>query len=170
MTQTQYAARLEKKLIEEFKTNFYNKVGYQPIVLTKIKDKENDGYIKLMTLDHLKELFQPFLPFKYGKKLHLETKNRYREVVELRIIYSFIARRMNYPFKSIGISLNRDHTTIIHSCETFADLSETNDAFREKYLMILNYIKKETTSEDYELPDMEYLSDVQYNAQPALLS
>jgi len=170
MNPTQYAAKLEKKLIEEFKANFYNKIGYQPIVLTKIEDKENDGYIKLMTLDHLKELFKPFLPYKFGKQLNIECKHRYREIVELRVIYSFIARRMNYPFKTIGISINRDHTTIIHSCETFIDLSETCDAFREKYLMILDYIKKETNIEDYELSNMEYVQNVQYNAQPALLS
>jgi hypothetical protein len=170
MNQTQYAVKLERKLIEEFKSNFYNKIGYQPIVLTKIEDKENDGYIKLMSLEHLKGLFEPFLPYKHGKILTIDCKHRYREIVELRIIYCFIARRMNYPFKSIGISIKRDHTTVIHSCETFADLSETNDAFREKYLMVLDYIKKETTSDNYELPNLEYMSDAQYNAQPALLS
>jgi chromosomal replication initiation ATPase DnaA len=169
MNSTQYAIKLERKLIEEFKSNFLKKIGYQPIVLTKIQDKENDGYIKLMTLDQLKELFEPFLPKKYNKKLELGCRLRKREIVELRFIYSFIARRMNYSFVSIAKSIDRDHTTIIYSCEKFADLSETNDSFREKYLMILNHIKKETTPEDYELPNMEHLQDVQYNAQPALL-
>ncbi len=157
MNTTQYAVKIERKLIQEFKDNFFKKVGYKPIVLTKIADEENDGYIKLISLDLLKELFEPFLPFKQRKQITLERHIRIREMVELRFIYCFIARRMNYSFVSIAKSLNRDHTTIMYSCDKFTDLSETDPSFREKYLMILNHIKQETNREDYELSNMEHM-------------
>lgn len=135
-----YAAHLEKKLIDEFKEKFYEKVGYQPIVLTKLLVDENS--IPLMSLEQLGEYFEPFLPNLFGKQLSLSSKVRKREIVELRMIFCHLARNMKYTCTSIGQFIGpRDHTTVLHNINTFKNLIETSEPFREKYEKILTHIK-----------------------------
>lgn len=165
MTESQsYAANLEKKLIEEFKQKFQEKLGYTPIVLTKIKTGES--YIPVMTLDELIECFDPFLPINFGKKLTLMSKCRKRELVELRMMFCYIARSMKYNLGVIGNKLGgRDHTTVIHGVNTFVNLIETSDPFREKFQKILNHIK-----ENYEPSALDKSDKAQREPELALFS
>ena len=61
MNQQQYASRLEKKLIDNFKEDFFNKFEYYPVVLTKINliTDESDK-AALITLDELESYFTHF--------------------------------------------------------------------------------------------------------------
>jgi hypothetical protein len=164
MDSKSYALQLEKKLIEQFKQTFYDKLGYEPMVLTKVQI-DTDEYLPILSLDNLQAMFEPFLPMKYDRKLTLQSKHRYRELVELRNIYCYMARVMGYSLIMIGQSLgNRDHTTVIHNVCCFKNLMETNEPFRQKYLAILTYIKQQYESSVVAKPDQ-----VQCEPEPALL-
>lgn len=159
-----YASNLEKKLIDEFKQKFKEKLGYQPVVLTRIVIDE-DFSIPLMSLDQLKECFNPFYVEEYGKRIDIFSKCRKREVVELRMIFCFIARQMKYTCTSIGRYVgNRDHTTVLHNVVTFRNLIETNEVFREKYTQVLNHIKQ-----NHESPIMDEPDEVQLESESVVL-
>lgn len=158
-----YASNLEKKLIDEFKQKFKEKLGYQPLVLTRVVI-DNDFSIPLMSLDQLKQCFDPFFVEEYGQRIDLFSKSRKREVVELRMIFCFIARQMKYTCTTVGRFIgNRDHTTVLHNVATFRNLIETNEVFREKYTQILNHIKQ-----NYESPIMDQPDEIQSESQPAV--
>jgi hypothetical protein len=167
MEHEQYAARLEKKLIEEFKTVFQQKLGYSPTVFTRTERTASE--IPYMTLEELGKLFTKFLPSKYGEVVPLQTTWRMREIVELRSIFCFLAKNMKYSLKNIGRYLGRDHTTVMHGLKIFRDLFDTDEIFRQKYLTIQKYIIQETKSVDYESFLMDDMLEVQPSTEPALL-
>ena len=159
-----YTAKLEKKLITEFKDLFYEKLGYYPIVLST-HQIQGDTTIPIMSLESLKKMFDPFLPLRFHGPIPLESKLRERDIVELRSIFCHLARTMRYNLTSIGHFLgNRDHTTIIHNVNAFSDLVETNEAFRLKYFTILKYIRQQ-----HESPTMDNVNQVQHEPQSDLL-
>jgi hypothetical protein len=162
-----YAAQLEAKMINEFKRKFLEKVGYVPIVLTQVQVGEKE-YLPVLALDELERCFKPFLPEKFGKKLTLSCRNRYREIVELRNIFCSLARQMRYTCTTIGEHLGgRDHTTVLHNLQTFNDLIHTSDTFRAKYLEIITYIKEKHCV--YEPPALEQPDKTWSEPQPAVL-
>ena len=170
-TEREYQIHLEKRLIQQFKQNFFEKVGYYPVVLTetKMEGGSSDDYLPLMGLEVLKSYFDPYLPEKYGKIVPLNSKRRYREVVELRCIFAFLAKNMKYTFKSIGFFLGgRDHTTAIHAINTFNDLIETDPMFRHKYLVILEDIKSTHKPYKDEPSIVDNNIEVQCNTEPDL--
>lgn len=137
-----YASHLQDRLIEDFKTKFHEKVGYVPIIITKVYiDDENE--LPLMTLQKLADCFDPFMPELYGSRLSLTSSSRKRELVELRNIFCAVARMMRFTLKSIGSFLGgRDHTTVLHNVTVFNNLIQTSESFRTKYITILTYIKE----------------------------
>lgn len=137
-----YAANLQDKLIEDFKTKFQEKIGYVPIIITKVYIDE-DNELPLMTLQKLADYFEPFMPEQYGSKLKLTSSCRKRELVELRNIFCAIARMMRFTYKSIGTYLGgRDHSTVLHNVTVFNNLLQTSETFRTKYMTILTHIKE----------------------------
>ena len=167
MESIQYAAKLERKLVEEFKAQFQQKLGYVPIVFTKNDMEAAD--IPFMSLEELNRQFTKFLPEKFGEPLPLQTKMRIREIVELRAIFCYLAKNMKYSLKTIGIFLGgRDHTTVIHGLNIFRDLTETNDAFRQKFLMIHKHIRQQTNPLCNESSALEPMPAVQRNTQPGV--
>ena len=131
--------KTERKLVEDFIDEFYEKVGYRPVVITKVSA---DSEIQTMSLTELKACFTPFLPTLYGKKLSLEHKSRTNELVELRHMYFHLARNMGYKLTAIAHSLGKlDHTTVMHGLRTFANLMDVDERYRVKFHTILNYIK-----------------------------
>lgn len=172
MEELNYEEKLERKLIKNFKTTFYNKMGYEPVVISRLH-KEIDPSkstlkdIKAVSLDVLKEWFKDLLPIRNGERLKLDTKRRYNEVVQLRMIFCYVARAMGYSVTSIGKILKRDHTTIIHNSKALNDLLETNLAYREKCQQVLEYLKEK--SKDYDSKLLECSNQTQDNDEPALL-
>ena len=150
MNPAEYKKKVEHDLIKEFLTKFHDKVGYYPTVITNHRITD-DGIITL-TLPELEKYFEPHLPTFYKKKIRLDSKYRYRPIVELRCIFFFIARSMRYNLKQLGEYVGgRDHTTVIHGVNTFRNLYETDPLFRNKYYLIINQIKK-----DYEPSTLEH--------------
>ena len=145
------------------KEDFFEKFEYYPVVLTKINlITEESDRTPLIPLEQLEAYFTPFLPVKYNKVVQLTQKIRIREITELRSIFCFLARNMRYSLKTIGEYLNgRDHTTVIHSINTFKDLIETCPIFREKYHSVLDNIKQINNITD-ESPIMECLQKIQH--------
>ena len=129
----------EKNFTKEFIRSFFEKFNYYPTVII---DKNNGGY-NLLSLKQLEECFDPFLPKVYNEVVSLNARHRVRELTELRHIFCFIARSMNFKVKTIGKHLGgRDHTTVLHSVMVFKNLYETDETFREKYRRISNQIKQ----------------------------
>lgn len=150
-----YKKKLESQLIKEFLDKFYEKVGYYPTVITD-NNITDDGVI-VLTLPELEEYFKPYLQSRTGRNIRLGSKDRTRYLVELRCIFFFIGRSMRYGLKQLGRYLgDRDHTTVIHGVTTFKNLYDTDPAFRSKYYIIINQIKK-----DYESSTMDTTDQVE---------
>lgn len=159
-----YATKLERKLVEEFKEKFLSKIGYEPIVITK-PAVSSEGNIPIISMEELEDIFEPYLPVKRGRKLFLKDSARYRELVELRQIFCVLAREMRYTLVGIGTYLGkRDHTTIIHSINSFKNLVELDEQIKKKYLLILHDLK-----ERYNEPSiMERINQTQFKSEPDL--
>lgn len=134
---------LERDLIEKFKATFYKKLGYYPIITTQVID--NEDVITLMSLNDLEQYFVEYFPHKFGKTYTLRSKPRLRELVDLRIVFTQIARTMNYTYYNIGQYLGgRHHTTILNYSVLFKNLMDTSSPFRNLYTKIFNHIKQKT--------------------------
>lgn len=141
----------EKEFTKNFVKRFYKKFNYYPTVIIN-KERASDEY-NLLSLSQLEECFNPFLPNLYKKTLTLSCREKVREIAELRHIFCFLARSMNFKVTTIGLYLGgRDHTTVVHSVMVFKNLYETDEMFREKFKRITNHIK-----EKYEPSIMEHV-------------
>lgn len=139
-----YEQMVINKLVAEFQENFYNKVGFVPIVITANQKKENDNK-KIVSLDNLKEIVNAYRSEKAIKNdWTLESKDRHTDVVMLRQIFCYIAKKIGYYLKSIGAVIgNRDHTTVIHSVNVVTNMLSIKDPFYTMYYeSILNDIIK----------------------------
>ena len=60
-------------------------------------------------------------------------KTRKKTIKDARKIYCYqMKHKLNWSLKEIGATIgNRDHTTIIHNIQTYQDLYETDDNFRD---------------------------------------
>jgi chromosomal replication initiation ATPase DnaA len=153
---TEEQLQKETELVKEFMIHFYKNLNYYPTVITRNNTMHNKDDLKIVKLDKLQTYFETFLPTQYGKKLKLGARNRTRYLVELRFIYFFIARSMGYNVVTIGRSIKMDHTSVLHGLNTFRNLYETSDPFRQKYIAIINYIKL-----NYEPSIVDYLDKVE---------
>jgi chromosomal replication initiator protein len=63
-------------------------------------------------------------------------KTRKREIVQARQITMYLAKIFTKnSLKTIGEHFGgRDHTTVIHSCQTVKDLMDTDNMFRESVM------------------------------------
>lgn len=66
---------------------------------------------------------------------NLLMNNRKRECVDARMIYSYVLRHtLGASLTSIGMSINKDHTTIIHYLKTMESLLEVDREVARKYI------------------------------------
>lgn len=163
MDSKSYAAKLEKKLITEFKSVFFNKLGYYPTVITQMYTSEN-AEIPIMSLEMLEESLEPFMPVYFDKRVSLQSRSRNRPLVELRNIFCLLARQMGYNLTVIGKFLEKDHTTVIHAITACKNLLETCEPFQHKYTSILKTLKS-----NYESSALDDTDQVQCEPEPAVL-
>lgn len=65
----------------------------------------------------------------------LTVNNRKRECVDARMIYAYVLRHsVGASLASIGMSINKDHTTIIHYIKTMDNLLEVDREVARKYI------------------------------------
>jgi hypothetical protein len=135
--------QVENQMVSEFKEEFFKTMGYYPVVVTK-QNVNDEEHVPLMTLDKLQEYFEPFLPVIHDIKYSLKTKRRFREIVVLRMMFVFIAKKWGYSYTRIAKFLNyADHTTPIHAYQMFVDIYSVDVSFREHYQQVVNHIKKQ---------------------------
>lgn len=162
MNTHEYKRKLEDKLIKDFLELFNEKIGYFPTVITARNITKQE--CKVLTLFTLEDYFEPYLPSLEGNVIKLGAKCKVRPITELRYIFCYIAKVMNYTLKEIGWHLGeRDHTTVIHALSSFRNLYETEENFKSLYHTIIKELKK-----DYESPLMDYLDKEQNKSKPNL--
>ncbi|MFT4203415.1 MAG: chromosomal replication initiator protein DnaA [Chitinophagaceae bacterium] len=85
---------------------------------------------KELTIDAIQKMVCEFFNIPYDRLLQ---KTRKREVVQARQVSMFLAKSFTKnSLKNIGEHFGgRDHTTVIHSCQTVKDLMDTDTIFRE---------------------------------------
>ncbi|GAA4343523.1 chromosomal replication initiator protein DnaA [Flaviaesturariibacter amylovorans] len=88
---------------------------------------------KEITIDTIQKMVCDYFEVPYEKLLQ---KTRKREIVQARQITMYLAKAFTKnSLKSIGEHFGgRDHTTVIHSCQTVKDLMDTDSGFRENVL------------------------------------
>jgi chromosomal replication initiator protein len=85
---------------------------------------------KEITIDTIQKLVCEYFEVPYDKLLQ---KTRKREIVQARQISMYLAKAFTKnSLKTIGEHFGgRDHTTVIHSCQTVKDLMDTDGIFRD---------------------------------------
>ena len=88
---------------------------------------------KEITIDAIQKMVCEYFDVPYDKLLQ---KTRKREIVQARQITMFLAKAFTKnSLKTIGEHFGgRDHTTVIHSCQTVKDLMDTDSLFKESVL------------------------------------
>lgn len=119
---------VERKMVKNFKEEFFQKFGYRPLVVTK-----SENQIPLMPLSELKAHFTSM-----GWDLEIRDTKMNRS--EARFIYCHLAREMNYSLEEIGKHIGRDHTTVRYNLTSFLNLQETSSAFNQKLEKIIKTI------------------------------
>jgi chromosomal replication initiator protein len=85
---------------------------------------------KEITLETIQKMVCDYFNLPYER---LQQKTRKREIVQARQITMYLAKQFTKnSLKTIGEHFGgRDHTTVIHSCQTVKDLMDTDGLFRE---------------------------------------
>ncbi len=88
---------------------------------------------KEITIDAIQKMVCDYFDVPYEKLLQ---KTRKREIVQARQITMYLAKTFTKnSLKTIGEHFGgRDHTTVIHSCQTVKDLMDTDNMFKESVL------------------------------------
>ncbi len=88
---------------------------------------------KEITIDTIQKMVCDYFDVPYEKLLQ---KTRKREIVQARQISMFLAKAFTKnSLKTIGEHFGgRDHTTVIHSCQTVKDLMDTDTLFKESVI------------------------------------
>jgi chromosomal replication initiator protein len=88
---------------------------------------------KEITIDAIQKMVCEYYDVPYDKLLQ---KTRKREIVQARQITMFLAKAFTKnSLKTIGEHFGgRDHTTVIHSCQTVKDLMDTDTMFKESVI------------------------------------
>jgi len=77
-------------------------------------------------------------------KLNIMKASRTRELVDARLVYSKILRDRGHTFKSIGDSIRKDHTTILHYISTSNFVLKHYSALTEKYVICKEMLAKDS--------------------------
>lgn len=77
-------------------------------------------------------------------KLNIMKASRTRELVDARLVYSKILRDRGHTFKSIGDSISKDHTTIVHYISTSNFVLKHYSALTEKYIICKDILAKDS--------------------------
>lgn len=88
---------------------------------------------KELNIDDIQKMVCKFYNLEYNTLLE---KTRKREIVQARQITMYLAKKFTRSsLKSIGDHFSgKDHTTVIHSCQTVENLLDTDTSYREKFL------------------------------------
>ena len=88
---------------------------------------------KEITIENIQKMVCEYFDVPFDK---LQQKTRKREIVQARQITMYLAKAFTKnSLKTIGEHFGgRDHTTVIHSCQTVKDLMDTDSVFKENVM------------------------------------
>lgn len=88
---------------------------------------------KEITIENIQKMVCEYFDVPFDK---LQQKTRKREIVQARQITMYLAKAFTKnSLKTIGEHFGgRDHTTVIHSCQTVKDLMDTDGVFKENVM------------------------------------
>ncbi len=95
---------------------------------------------KEITIDSIQKMVCEYFDVPYEK---LQQKTRKREIVQARQITMYLAKAFTKnSLKTIGEHFGgRDHTTVIHSCQTVKDLMDTDSVFKENVMELTQKVQ-----------------------------
>ncbi|UAY55082.1 chromosomal replication initiator protein DnaA [Arachidicoccus terrestris] len=95
---------------------------------------------KEVTIDTIQRLVCEYFDVPYNRLLE---KTRKREIVQARQITMYLSKNFTKnSLKTIGEHFGgRDHTTVIHSCQTVKDLMDTDSIFKENVLELTQKVQ-----------------------------
>ena len=95
---------------------------------------------KEITIETIQKMVCEYFDVPYDKLLQ---KTRKREIVQARQITMYLAKAFTKnSFKTIGEHFGgRDHTTVIHSCQTVKDLMDTDSLFKENVIELTQKVQ-----------------------------
>lgn len=95
---------------------------------------------KEITIDTIQKMVCEYFDVPYDKLLQ---KTRKREIVQARQITMYLAKSFTKnSLKTIGEHFGgRDHTTVIHSCQTVKDLMDTDSLFKENVIELTQKVQ-----------------------------
>ncbi|MBN9351826.1 MAG: chromosomal replication initiator protein DnaA [Chitinophagaceae bacterium] len=98
---------------------------------------------KEITIDTIQKMVCDYFDVPFEKLLQ---KTRKREIVQARQITMFLAKAFTKnSLKTIGEHFGgRDHTTVIHSCQTVKDLMDTDTLFKESVIELQHKVQLAT--------------------------
>jgi hypothetical protein len=120
-----------------------------------------------MSLEALEEMVQPFMPVLFSEPAKLNSRERYRPLVEIRIIFVYLAHQMNHYLPDVAQFIKKDRTVMLYYIKQFRNLMQTDPAFRQKYQEIIDHIQ---TNYPYEPSIVEHTYQTRHYAQPGVLS
>jgi chromosomal replication initiation ATPase DnaA len=128
----------EDTLIRDFKFRFQKMTGKACVVIVENKI---DQLLRKLTIDDILGVVNRF---KLPNMSNIEGISRKRELVDLRKIYSLLAKRAGYSLSTIGQGIGeRDHTTIIYNIRKAKDLIDTDSSFKDLYFQVQNDLLRE---------------------------
>lgn len=95
---------------------------------------------KEITIDAIQKMVCEYFDVSYDKLLQ---KTRKREIVQARQITMYLAKAFTKnSLKTIGEHFGgRDHTTVIHSCQTVKNLMDTDSIFKENLMELTQKVQ-----------------------------
>lgn len=95
---------------------------------------------KEITIENIQKMVCEYFDVAYEK---LQQKTRKREIVQARQITMYLAKAFTKnSLKTIGEHFGgRDHTTVIHSCQTVKDLMDTDSVFKENVMELTQKVQ-----------------------------
>ena len=95
---------------------------------------------KEITIEAIQKMVCEYFAVPFNKLLE---KTRKREIVQARQITMYLAKSFTKnSLKFIGEhSGGRDHTTVIHSCQTVKDLMDTDSMFKENVMELTQKVQ-----------------------------
>jgi len=96
-----------------------------------------------ISIEYIQKLVSDFYSLSIDQ---LKSKTRKREIVQARQISMYFAKQLTKaPLKKIGMHFGgRDHSTVIHACQTVSDLMDTDRKFKSDVEEISKRIKINT--------------------------
>jgi chromosomal replication initiator protein len=96
-----------------------------------------------ISIDYIQKLVSDYFQIPVDT---LKSKTRKREIVQARQISMFFAKQLTKSsLKNIGMHFGgRDHSTVIHACQTVNDLMDTDKKFKADVEEITKRIKINT--------------------------